>query len=63
MPVGFGSSDLMQFYLGLWLSSGMTLSKLGEWERENPLEYEAYMTAYVRLKKEETEAYKEMTVK
>lgn len=36
----------MQFYIQLWVDTGLTLSDLGEWENRNPEEYEVYMGAY-----------------
>jgi len=36
----------MQFYIQLWVDTGLTLSDLGEWETRNPEEYEVYMSAY-----------------
>jgi len=48
----------MQFYLKLYLDTDgtVTLSKLGEWEEENPFEYESYMGAYVHRLNLEAEA-------
>lgn len=46
----------MQFYLQLWMDTGLTLSALGKWEEDNLAEYEAYMTAYVTKLEEQ---YKE----
>lgn len=59
-PVGFGNSDYMQFYLSLWIDSGLTLSQLGEWEEMNPTEFEAYMIAYTRKIREKAEAMREL---
>ena len=36
----------MQFYVQLWIDTGLTFTDLGEWERRNPEEYEVYMGAY-----------------
>ena len=36
----------MQFYIQLWIDTGLTFTELGEWERRNPEEYEVYMAAY-----------------
>jgi len=40
----------MQYFLYLFLETDgqLTLSKLGEWEAENPYEYEAYLSAVNR---------------
>ena len=43
---GFVKSNLMQFYVQLWIDTGLTFTDLGEWERRNPEEYDVYMAAY-----------------
>jgi len=50
----------MQFYLALWLDTDgkYTLEKLGEWEQENPFEYETYMASYVKMQKARIAAQK-----
>ena len=45
----------MQFYTMLLIDTGLTLSALGKWEEENPLEFEAYMQGYITLKERQAE--------
>lgn len=59
MPVGFGNSDLMQFYLRLWMDTGLTLRGIGRWEEENMFECESYIVAYVRRLQDEAKRLKQ----
>ena len=63
MPSPFGKSDLMQFYLNLWLDSGgkVTLSYLGDWEKESVFEVESYLNAYVRKLRTQIETQRKIS--
>lgn len=50
----------MRFYLALWVDTGVTLSNLGVWERDNPYEYEAYMQAYVQQMEDEAKQRRDL---